>query len=129
MLSICFGLLTTGFHRSTVSAARRLFGIVFHILLISLKALGINFAIKEFCCTFQLGSIFLSKILWEMFVRNTILTNFSNFFGINEIIHLQNLDSEIFLLINFYRSKFTTFLKVSDKFQIIIPRSWGGLIR
>lgn len=56
-----------------------------------------------------------------MFVRNTILTNFSNFFGINEIIHLQNLDSEIFLLINFYRSKFTTFLKVSDKFQIIIP--------
>lgn len=58
-----------------------------------------------------------------MFVRNTILTNFSNFFGINEIIHLQNLDSEIFLLINFYRSKFTTFLKVSDKFQIIIPRS------
>lgn len=129
MLSICFGLLTTGFHRSTVSAARRLFGIVFHILLISLKALGINLAIKEFCCTFQLGSIFLSKILWEMFVRNTILTNFSNFFGINEIIHLQNLDSEIFLLINFYRSKFTTFLKVSDKFQIIIPRSWGGLIR
>lgn len=103
-----------------MSAARRLFGIVFHILIISLKALGINFAIKEFCCTFQFGSIFF--IQGTRFFEKCFL-QISHFFGINEIIHLQNLDSEIFLLINFYRSKFTTFLKVSDKFQIIIPRS------
>lgn len=104
-----------------MSAARRLFGIVFHILLISLKALGINFAIKEFCRTFQFGSIFFiqgTRFFEKCFLQISLI-----FFGINEIIHLQNLDSEIFLLINFYRSKFTTFLKVSDKFQIIIPRS------